>query len=392
MASLASSAQGSKEVPPFKPIAAEKRAQLEALRTSDPGELRRRWGPFVDLAGKVWVSTRSAAGGFEVQWVIEGALAQLTEFGCGRSPCFQRTGLLAYVVEPPFGFVDTSFEIDWSDRGAQRGFRSGDALHVSYGGFNGARYKFDAQTGLGFFGGYDYRVATDQDLHALAALGVELESQKAERQRVAAETQRKAAEARAQADADRAAAARAAEEARLLAVQATEESRRRAAEEAALRRRLEEEQQARALSDAEAKRKAAAQRPAPDDTQPAAAAARTGTDSAPAATKPLRFVLYISMRNLPGDTHNSNCYSNIITRPGPPGWGAGGFQASGSASQANAVINGLKAQFIAKCRSASGREITSEGNFGSVWNQHPADEARVDSTRPRFREDVSVSL
>lgn len=259
MASLASSAQGSKEVPPFKPIAAEKRAQLEALRTSDPGELRRRWGPFVDLAGKVWVSTRSAAGGFEVQWVIEGALAQLTEFGCGRSPCFQRTGLLAYVVEPPFGLVDTSFEIDWSDRGAQRGFRSGDALHVSYGGFNGARYKFDAQTGLGFFGGYDYRVATDQDLHALAALGVELESQKAERLRVAAETQRKAAEARAQADADRAAAARAAEEARLLAVQSTEESRRRGAEEAALRRRLEEEQQARALSDAEAKRKAAAE-------------------------------------------------------------------------------------------------------------------------------------
>lgn len=137
---------------------------------------------------------------------------------------------------------------------------------------------------------------------------------------------------------------------------------------------------------------AAAQHPASREAQPAAASAPAGNDSAPPATKPLRFVLYISMRNLPGDTHNSNCYSNIITRPGPPGWGAGGFQASGSASQANAVINGLKAQFIAKCRSASGRDITSEGNFGSVWNQHPADEARVDSTRPRFREDVSVSL
>ena len=53
---------------------------------------------------------------------------------------------------------------------------------------------------------------------------------------------------------------------------------------------------------------------------------------------------------------------------------------------------GLKAESIAKCQVASGREITSEGNFGSVLNQQPGDEARVENTRARHREDVGVSL
>lgn len=257
LVSLASAAQAGKEVPPFRPIAAEKRAQLEPLRTSEVAELRKRWGPFVDLAGKVWVSTKSATTGFEMQWVIEGAVAQLTEFGCrSGSQCFQRVGLLTYLTEPPGGFVDASFAIDWSDRGEQRGFLSGDAFHVSYGAYNGARYKFDAQTGLGFFGGVDYRLANEQDLQALAALGIESEDRKAERLRLAAEAQRKAAEARAKAEADRAVAARAAEEARLVAAQAAEESRRRAAEEAALRRKQEEERQAALRAEAEAKAEA----------------------------------------------------------------------------------------------------------------------------------------
>lgn len=253
LASLASFAQASKEVPPSRPLAAQKRAQLEALRTSDPAELRKRWGPLVDLAGKVWVSTKGTASGFEVQWVIEGAAVQLTEFICRNTPCFQRTGLITYVPEPPAGFVDANFQIDWSDRGAQSGFLSGDSFHVSYGTYNGARYKFDERTGLGFFGGVDYRNPTEQELQTLAAQGIEIESGKAERQRVAAEAQRKAAEARAKADADRAAAARAAEEARLAAAQAAEESRRRAAEEAALRRKQEEERQAAGRAEAEAK-------------------------------------------------------------------------------------------------------------------------------------------
>lgn len=113
--------------------------------------------------------------------------------------------------------------------------------------------------------------------------------------------------------------------------------------------------------------------------------------SSPKASKPLRFVLTMGMRNLPGDAHNSMCYSNVITRPGPPGWGAPGFLPSGSAEQAQAEINRLKSRFIGLCR-ASGREITSEGNFSYVWNRSADDEARVQGTGPRYAEDVAVSL
>lgn len=128
--------------------------------------------------------------------------------------------------------------------------------------------------------------------------------------------------------------------------------------------------------------------------QPQTAAPRTGssgTASATAAVKPLRFILTIGLLNKPGDTVNPTCYSNVITRPGPPGWGAPGFLPQGSGEQARAAVYALKDAFIARCR-ASGREITSEGNFNYVWNQTSSDEQTLQGVRPRFREDVSVSL
>jgi hypothetical protein len=113
--------------------------------------------------------------------------------------------------------------------------------------------------------------------------------------------------------------------------------------------------------------------------------------SASAAAKPLRFVLTIGMRNLPGDAHNPTCYSNVVTRPGPPGWGAPGFLPTGSAEQARTEIESLKSRFIGLCR-ASGREITGEGDFSYVWNRSADDEARVQDTAPRHAVDVAVSL
>lgn len=117
----------------------------------------------------------------------------------------------------------------------------------------------------------------------------------------------------------------------------------------------------------------------------------SGTASATAAVKPLRFILTIGLLNKPGDTVNPTCYSNVITRPGPPGWGAPGFLPQGSGEQARAAVYALKDAFIARCR-ASGREITSDGNFNYVWNQTSSDEQTLQGVRPRFREDVSVSL
>lgn len=109
-----------------------------------------------------------------------------------------------------------------------------------------------------------------------------------------------------------------------------------------------------------------------------------------AASRQLQFVLMIGMKNLPGDKHNPTCYSNVITRPGPPGWGSPSLP-SGSAEQALSQINALKGTFIAACQ-ASGREITSEGNFKHLRNQTQDDEARMRSAGPRFEEDVSVVL
>jgi hypothetical protein len=122
-----------------------------------------------------------------------------------------------------------------------------------------------------------------------------------------------------------------------------------------------------------------------------AASGPKGGEPATASGQPLRFVLRISLRNQPGDKVNPTCYSNVITRDGPPGWGAPGFLPSGSAEQAHATIQSLKTDFIARCR-ASGREITSEGNFTWHSNQTAAGEQQIADARPKYREDVSVSL
>lgn len=125
-------------------------------------------------------------------------------------------------------------------------------------------------------------------------------------------------------------------------------------------------------------------------TQQQAATSAT-KPAADAAAKPLRFVLSISLLNKPGDTVNPMCYSNVITRPGPPGWGAPGFLPPGSGEQAHATVHSLKDAFIARCR-ASGREITSEGNFNYSWNRSQGEEAGMQEVRPRHREDILVAL
>ncbi|RYY23032.1 MAG: hypothetical protein EOP62_21565 [Sphingomonadales bacterium] len=129
----------------------------------------------------------------------------------------------------------------------------------------------------------------------------------------------------------------------------------------------------------------------PGDPTREAGRAGTGIAAAAAPGAPLRFVMTISLLNKPGDTVNPNCYSNVVTRPGPPGWGAPGWLPSGSAERATQSVQALKQRFIAACR-ATGREITSEGNFTWLWNQSPGDEDKVARARARYREDVTVSV
>lgn len=110
----------------------------------------------------------------------------------------------------------------------------------------------------------------------------------------------------------------------------------------------------------------------------------------PPAQKDLRFVLRVPMGNLATDRNNPTCYSNVLTRPGPPGWGGTGWLPSGSAEQARATVESFKDAFIEKCR-ASGRSIEPR-NFMFEFNQYKDGDRIVDESRPRYPEDVLVEL
>jgi hypothetical protein len=106
---------------------------------------------------------------------------------------------------------------------------------------------------------------------------------------------------------------------------------------------------------------------------------------------PLRFVLSIGLAPRAGDSVNPTCYSNVITREGPPGWGQRGIPA-GSAQSAHATVQSLKSAFLNACRAASNRDLTSEGDFHWTWNETQDGESRIMQARAKYREDITVSL
>ncbi|MBD9478382.1 hypothetical protein [Pseudoxanthomonas sp. PXM02] len=111
------------------------------------------------------------------------------------------------------------------------------------------------------------------------------------------------------------------------------------------------------------------------------------------ATKPLRFVLYAGMDPAGSDTVNPTCYSNIISRPGPAGWGGPGFLPPGSGNEALRIVESLRADFLAKCRAASQRNIP-DTRFQYQWNGATQDsEDRLElMIKRRFREDVHITI
>ena len=149
------------------------------------------------------------------------------------------------------------------------------------------------------------------------------------------------------------------------------------------------EAQRRAYGQSQAADAVAATHDVGDSPSPAAGSAGGGATE---ASKALRFVLDIGLMPKAGDTNNPQCYSNVITRAGPPGWGGRGFLPDESAEQARAEVEDLKSRFIEACEAASGRTITGEGNFHWTWNQTSDGDQQVTNARPRYREDVSVQL
>jgi hypothetical protein len=107
---------------------------------------------------------------------------------------------------------------------------------------------------------------------------------------------------------------------------------------------------------------------------------------------PLRFVQDIGLQPRAGDRVNPTCYSNVITRPGPPGWGQRGSLPPGSGQQARAAVESLRSSFIAACRAASGRDVTSAGNFHWTWNETQDGESQIANSRAQYPGDVTVNL
>lgn len=105
--------------------------------------------------------------------------------------------------------------------------------------------------------------------------------------------------------------------------------------------------------------------------------------------KPLRFVLWVGLQPQVGDSSNPSCYSNVITRPGPAGWGAENLP-TGTAEQAIAIIDAAKASFLAKCRATSGREIS--GIVHHERNQDERDEASLLKVRAIGPQDSTVPM
>lgn len=123
--------------------------------------------------------------------------------------------------------------------------------------------------------------------------------------------------------------------------------------------------------------------------------ATRGAEERAAAAAPLRFVLSIGLQPRDGDTTNPTCYSTVVTRGAPgPDWGTGQMSSDYRTTYANAKaeVDAMRSSFIAACRSASGRDVTSEGNFHWTWNETRDGEAQIANTHAQYREDVTVSL
>lgn len=95
---------------------------------------------------------------------------------------------------------------------------------------------------------------------------------------------------------------------------------------------------------------------------------------------PLRFRLSVGLQPQMGDTTNPYCYSNVITRPAPSGWRADTW-VPGAAGKAHAIVDAFKADFLAKCQAASGRNI--DGAVSAKMNQSAYEDNELDTYEPR---------
>lgn len=338
----------------------------------------------MDLAGKVWISTSGPPSGFEVHWVIEGAAVQITNFWCLRNmPCQQRIALLTLLPDQRAA-LSLGIHIEYSDRAAGDGFVDGDELYIRFSAFNTARYKFDARTGMGFFGGVDYRLAAADDLKDAAAKGVDLQAHRAERERLAAEKRQEDA---ARAEADRA---------RQIAMRAmppmASKTRKGNGAEAGPAAGTGSSSTAPARDGSQVAPVAGNGKPgvvAAQSTAPGKAPSLAVAAPGRGGGAPLTFIVYQALQPGMKARRNGHCYSNVITVPGPPGFQTGkgwGGSETGAVDKAITMVKAYFEEFRQKCnQSVDGqRHMRVEGTTLYDFNTL-AEPDRVQRAYSRFK-------
>jgi hypothetical protein len=95
-----------------------------------------------------------------------------------------------------------------------------------------------------------------------------------------------------------------------------------------------------------------------------------GSQRVPAAARPLKFTLVVSMTPRSGVRHNPSCYSNVLTIDAPPGYGIGKFHndAFGPAKQA---VERYLPRFVAACNAKAEGPVGPASSAPSyLWNYH----------------------
>lgn len=93
---------------------------------------------------------------------------------------------------------------------------------------------------------------------------------------------------------------------------------------------------------------------------------------------PMKIALFVGMTNLPHDTSNVNCQSNIISRNVPATY-----------ANVKTEVDKLKVKFFEACERQSGRKVYSESNYQWMSNEYGD---RKLQERRIFKNDIVVTL
>lgn len=161
-------------------------ALTQQMRTIDPEEIHRRWGAYSHMIGKHWIANFNGdmVTLITMQWVVQGASAQHTEWSCEPSGCYLRERLVQY--NPEAKTLDFMLKID-SPRNYRK-IKSEDVLANGEvtGWMTSKTWRYDLAAGTMHFGDVQLNPTTESQYRE--SLNQLIEASKATRQRKAEES------------------------------------------------------------------------------------------------------------------------------------------------------------------------------------------------------------